>query len=109
MESKNSEEYVDFVVTARKYKTKLTKKFLERKPWKPVQPGEVLSHLPGTVVEIMVKEGDHVEKGQLLCIHEAMKMLNRIVSPYSGVITKINVKVGDRIAKDHLMVKIETK
>lgn len=108
MENKNS-EYVDFVVTARKYKTTVTKKFLERKPWKPVLPGEVNAHLPGTVVEIKVKEGDHVEKGQLLCIHEAMKMLNRIVSPCAGVVSKINVSVGDRIAKNHLMVKIETK
>jgi len=105
----NNTEYVDFIVTARKYKTTLTKKFLDRKPWQPVQPGEIKSHLPGTVVEIVVKEGDHVEKGQLLCIHEAMKMLNRIVTPYSGVVTNINVKVGDRIAKGHLMVKIETK
>ncbi|MDD2436539.1 MAG: acetyl-CoA carboxylase biotin carboxyl carrier protein subunit [Massilibacteroides sp.] len=108
MENKNT-EYKDFVVTARKYKTLLTKKYLDRKPWKPLQSGEVLSHLPGTVMEILVKEGDSVEKGQLLCIHEAMKMLNRIVSPYTGVVSKINVKVGDRIAKDHLMVKIEVE
>lgn len=108
MESK-TEEYVDFVVTARKYKTKLTNKYQNRKPWQPVLPGEVNSHLPGTIVEILVKEGDTVKKGQLLCIHDAMKMLNRIVSPYNGIVTHINVKVGDKIAKDHLMVKIETK
>ena len=108
MESKNT-EYVDFIVTARKYKTTLTKKYLDRKPWQPLQPGEVLSHLPGTVMEIKVKEGDRVEKGQLLCIHEAMKMLNRIVAPQAGIVTNVNVKVGDKIAKNHLMVKIETK
>ncbi len=108
MENKNT-EYVDFVVTARKYKTTLTKKYLDRKPWQPIQPGDVNAHLPGTVMEIMVKEGDQVEKGQLLCIHEAMKMLNRIVAPCAGVVSKVNVNIGDRIAKNHLMVKIETK
>ncbi|MDD4515589.1 acetyl-CoA carboxylase biotin carboxyl carrier protein subunit [Massilibacteroides sp.] len=102
-------EYVDFVVTARKYKTTLTKKYLDRKPWQPVQPGDVNSHLPGTIVEIMVKEGDHVEKGQLLCIHEAMKMLNRIVAPFAGIVTQVNVKIGDKIAKNHLMMKIEAR
>ncbi len=107
MENKNT-EYVDFVVTASKYKTTLTKKYLERKEWQPVQPGEVNSHLPGTIIEVLVNEGDQVEKGQLLCIHEAMKMLNRIVAPQTGVISKVNVKVGDRIAKNHLMVKIES-
>lgn len=108
MESKNT-EYVDFVVTARKYKTKLTNKYLNRKPWQPVQPGEVNSHLPGTIVEVVVKEGEHVEKGQLLCIHDAMKMLNRVVSPCAGIVSRINVKPGDKIPKDHLMVKIETE
>lgn len=102
-------EYVDFIVTARKYKTTLTKKYLQRKPWTPVLPGEVTAHLPGTVVDIKVKEGDLVEKGQLLCIHEAMKMLNRIVAPCAGVVRKVNVNIGDRIAKNHLMVKIEAK
>lgn len=108
MESKNT-EYVDFVVTARKYKTTLTKKYLERKPWEPEVPGEVKALLPGTVVEILVNEGDTVQKGQLLFIHEAMKMLNRMVAPYSGVVSDINVKVGDKIAKNHLMLKIEPK
>lgn len=106
MENTNK-EFVDFVVTARKYKTLLTKKYQERKPWHPKQPGEVDALLPGTLVEVLVKEGDRVEKGQLLCIHEAMKMLNRIVAPCTGVVTQVNVKVGDKIAKDHLMVKIE--
>lgn len=108
MESKNT-EYVDFVVTARKYKTTLTKKYLDRKPWQPEIPGEVKSTLPGTVIDILVKEGDAVEKGQLLFIHEAMKMLNRIVAPCPGVIAGVNVKVGDKIAKNHLMLKIEPR
>lgn len=108
MESNNT-PYVDFVVTARKYKTMLTNKFINRKPWKPLEQGAVTAHLPGTIVEILVKEGDHVKKGQLLCIHDAMKMLNRIVSPYAGIVSEINVNVGDRIAKDHLIVKIDTE
>lgn len=108
MESNNT-TYVDFVVTARKYKTTLTNKFINRKPWKPLEKGAVTAHLPGTIVEVLVKEGEQVKKGQLLCIHDAMKMLNRIVSPYAGVVRKINVSVGDTIAKDHLIVKIDTE
>ena len=57
----------------------------------------------------MVEEGLAVEAGQLLLIHEAMKMQNRVVAPISGVVVELNVKEGDKITKNHLMVKIESK
>lgn len=108
MENKNKErELVDFVVTARKYKTTLTEKFKNRPVWHKPYAGDVVSHLPGTIIEIEVKEGDHVEAGQLLLIHEAMKMLNRVVAPVSGVVSKVNVTVGEHIPKDHLMIRID--
>ncbi len=100
-------ELVDFVVTARKYKTTLTEKFKHRQVWKKPYAGDVISHLPGTIVELEVKEGDHVEAGQLLLVHQAMKMLNRVLSPVSGVVSAVNVQVGEHIPKDHLMVKIK--
>lgn len=108
MENK-ANEYVDFVVTARKYKTLLTAKYKNRPLWHKPQPGEVISHLPGTILKIEVQQGDEVEAGQLLMIHEAMKMQNRVVAPISGVVTELNVAVGDKIGKNHLMVKVEPK
>ena len=102
-------EYVNFVVTARKYKTLLTEKYKQRPVWKKPLAGDVISHLPGTIVDIKVKEGDTVETGQLLLIHEAMKMLNHVVAPVSGVVTHLDVNVGDKIAKNHLMVHIDPK
>ena len=74
--------------------------------WHKPYAGDVISHLPGTIVEVEVKEGDHVEAGQLLLIHQAMKMLNRVVAPISGTVSKVNVTVGEHIPKDHLMVSI---
>ena len=110
MEKKHQqEEYVDFVVTARKYKTLLTAKYKSRPMWYKPSAGDVVSHLPGTIIKIMVEEGQAVEAGQLLLIHEAMKMQNRVVAPISGVVVELNVKEGDKIPKNHLMVKIESK
>ena len=100
---------MDFVVTARKYKTTLTAKYKNRKMWHKPFVGDVISHLPGTIIKIMVEEGQAVEAGQLLLIHEAMKMQNRVVAPISGVVVELNVKEGDKITKNHLMVKIEPK
>ncbi|MDR2119007.1 MAG: acetyl-CoA carboxylase biotin carboxyl carrier protein subunit [Tannerellaceae bacterium] len=101
--------YADFVVTARKYKTLLTAKYINRPLWQKRPPGDVSSALPGTVTRIAVASGQEIAEGDLLVILEAMKMLNRIVSPVAGTVREICVKEGDKIGKHHLMVRIETK
>lgn len=106
MEKDNNNEFVGFAVEARKYQTLLTEKYKQRKPWCAPNDHEVRSHIPGTVVAVEVKEGDTVKAGELLLVHEAMKMRNRVVMPFDGVIKKINVGVGERIAKDVVMIEI---
>jgi len=103
------EELVDFVVTARKYKTLLTNKYKKRQVWQKPLPGEIHSNLPGTIIKLEVQEGEEVKEGQLLLIHEAMKMLNRVVAPVNGKVTSVEVKEGEKIGKNHLMIKIEPK
>jgi len=44
-----------------------------------------------------VEEGDRVEKGQVLCIIEAMKLMNEIESEVSGIVKKILVKNGEPV------------
>jgi biotin carboxyl carrier protein len=100
-------EYVDFAVTARKYKTLLTKKYQNRKVWVDPNPYEIQSFIPGTVLKISVKEGEIVEEGAPLLILEAMKMQNRIEMPFTARIKKINVEVGNRIPKETLMIELE--
>lgn len=100
-------ELVDFVVTARKYKTTLTAKYKKRIPWKKPVEGEVKSVLPGTVLSIHVEAGAQVEIGDLLLIQEAMKMQNRILSPIKGTVRAIHVAAGERVSKDVVMVTVE--
>lgn len=104
---KTFEDLVPFAVTARKYDTKLTKKYQKRKQWVNPSPLEIQSFIPGTIIEISVKEGDLVIEGEPLLILEAMKMRNRIQMPFTAKIKKINVNVGDRIPKDMLMIELE--
>ena len=102
MDKKTTERpLVDFAVTARKYKTTLTQKFMNRPIWTKPIAGEVRSTLPGTVVSLAVKEGD------LLLVHEAMKMQNRILSPVSGTVTEIPVKEGEHLVKGALIMVIK--
>jgi len=100
-------EYVDFAVTARKYKTLLTKKYQNRKVWLNPSPYDIQSIIPGTILNIFVKEGEIVQEGAPLLILEAMKMLNRIEMPFTARIKKINVELGVRIPKETLMIELE--
>ena len=100
-------EYVDFAVTARKYKTLLTKKYQNRKPWVDPSPYDIQSIIPGTIIEVFVKEGDIVKEGAPLLTLEAMKMINHIDMPFTARIKKINVEVGVRIPKDSLLIELE--
>ena len=49
-----AKEFVDFAVTARKYKTLLTKKFQNRKVWNEPSAYEIQSFIPGTIIEIRI-------------------------------------------------------
>lgn len=101
------EEFVDFAVTARKYKTLLTKKYQQRKPWVNPSAFEIQSSIPGTVIKIFVKEGDIVKEGEPLLILEAMKMQNKFEMPFTAKIKRIDIKEGERVAKDVLMIELE--
>jgi biotin carboxyl carrier protein len=107
--SEEKQEFVDFAVTARKYKTLLTTKYKNRKPFEPVNQNEVYSSIPGTVIKFFVKEGDYVKEGKPILLLEAMKMENIIRMPYDGVIKRIHVKEGVRIPKNSLMLELEEK
>jgi biotin carboxyl carrier protein len=68
--------------------------------------GDVLSPLPGNMLKILVKQGDTVEKGQIVAIMEAMKMENEIESHLAGPVTKIAVSEGDTVLENALIMSI---
>jgi biotin carboxyl carrier protein len=89
------------------YKTRVSKKFEERIKYQPLDPKKILSFIPGTVLDIMVKEGDIVKKGDHLMILDAMKMQNRLKSAIPGKIIKIHAKKGDKVSKGTLLLELE--
>lgn len=54
-----------------------------------------------------VTEGDKVEKGQTLCIIEAMKLMNEIESDYAGIVKKVLVKDGEMVEYGQPLFEIE--
>ena len=66
---------------------------------------EVLSPIQGTVVKINVKAGDHVKKGTVLLLIEAMKLENEVVSPFDGEVAEILVVKGQSVgSKERIML-----
>lgn len=52
---------------------------------------------PSPDAALFVKEGDRIEKGQVLCILEAMKLMNEIESEVAGIVRKILVQSGNPV------------
>lgn len=67
----------------------------------------VKSPLPGVILDIKVKEGDTVKKGQLIVILEAMKMENNINADKDGVVSAIKVGKGDSVLEGTDLIIIE--
>jgi pyruvate carboxylase len=103
----NKPKYELFVVNTAQYYTLLTKKHLMRKRWQPVDPNEVRSSIPGTILEVYVKAGQEIAAGDKLIKYEAMKMQTIIEMPFTGVIKEVMVSVGDKVRKDQVMIILE--
>ena len=79
----------------------------EVKKAQPVSSGEsITAPMPGTITNILVKEGDNVKKGQVLAILEAMKMENEIVAPRDGAVKAISVDKGQNVNPGETLLKI---
>jgi acetyl/propionyl-CoA carboxylase alpha subunit len=63
--------------------------------------------MPGTVIRVVVAEGDRVEARQPLVVLEAMKMETPVVAPYEAVVRSIHVAEGDRVAGGTVLVELE--
>lgn len=54
-----------------------------------------------------VQEGDSINKGDTVCIIEAMKMMNDVISNFSGNVTKILVENGEVVQKGDRLFIVE--
>ncbi|HEY9181058.1 MAG TPA: acetyl-CoA carboxylase biotin carboxylase subunit [Candidatus Baltobacteraceae bacterium] len=67
---------------------------------------DVVSPMHGVVVEISVKTGDAVQRGQVVAVVEAMKMMNEIRAHKSGTAGTVHVAAGDTVEANSALVTI---
>ncbi len=60
------------------------------------------------VIEVLIKNGDKIDKNQPLITLESDKSSVEIPSPFEGVIKKIDIKVGDKVSKGDKIGEIES-
>jgi len=63
--------------------------------------------MPGKIIDVLVREGSSVLRGEPVVILEAMKMQNEILSPVNGVIVKVSARANTNVMKDDLLVEIK--
>lgn len=68
---------------------------------------EIGASIPGTVVKVLVNEGDEVKENQTLIVIEAMKMETNIKSPLSGIVELITVEKGQQVKTGELLIKLK--
>ena len=63
--------------------------------------------MPGKIIDVLVREGSTVVKGEPVVILEAMKMQNELLSPANGTVVKVTAKSNTNVMKDDLLVEIK--
>lgn len=106
MDEKEFGEYPTLLISSGLYKTELTEKYKMRKKWEAVDPKKIYSVIPGTILDVYVKPGQQVKKGETILILEAMKMQNQILMPFDGKIKKVHIKPDEILSKHQLMIEI---
>jgi biotin carboxyl carrier protein len=62
--------------------------------------------MPGQIVDVLVKEGQKVEKGQILVILESMKMQNELRAPLPGTVARLRINAGEGVQQKQILLNI---
>jgi 3-methylcrotonyl-CoA carboxylase alpha subunit len=72
-----------------------------------VVEGRLAAPIPGRVVQLLVRQGETVSRGQVLAVLEAMKTELRITAPADGVVAHLGCAVGDSVEEGTEIVTLE--
>ncbi|RCW41864.1 MULTISPECIES: pyruvate carboxylase [unclassified Halanaerobium] len=80
----------------------------KRKMADPDDRMQIGASLPGSVVEILVEEGQKVKKNQSLAVMEAMKMETNIKAPVDARVKRIHTEAGEELESGELIIELES-
>ena len=72
-----------------------------------VAEGSLLAPMPAAVTSVAVEAGQHVSKGDIVLVLEAMKMQHTITAPTDGVVSELDVSPGQQVEAGAVLAVIE--
>lgn len=72
-----------------------------------VVEGSLLAPMPAAVTSVAVEDGQHVAKGDVILVLEAMKMQHTIAAPTAGIVTQLSVTAGSQVESGAVLAVIE--
>ena len=76
-------------------------------PGSEIQAGGLIAPMPGKVIDLKVKVGSKVKKGDTLVILEAMKMEHQVKASEDGKVTKVLIKKDDQLENGALLMVVD--
>jgi acetyl-CoA carboxylase biotin carboxylase subunit len=73
-----------------------------------VASDRIVTPMPGKIIQLMVKAGEAVKKGQPLAVLEAMKMEHTLAAPTDAKVKSVEVALGDQVSDGTVVVRFET-
>ncbi|OTP27083.1 pyruvate carboxylase [Enterococcus mundtii] len=80
-----------------------------RRKAEPTNREQIGATMSGSVLDVLVKKGDTVKRGDTLMVTEAMKMETAIEAPFDGEIAHLYVVAGDPISSGDLLIEVTEK
>ena len=77
-------------------------------PGNELQAGGLIAPMPGKVIDLKVKVGSKVKKGETLVILEAMKMEHQVKASADGKVTKVLIKKDDQLENGALLMVLDS-
>lgn len=72
-----------------------------------IADGAITAPMNGTIMQVLIKNGDKVRKGQKLVVMEAMKLQISLDAPFDGKISALNAKPGQQVNQGYVVAKVE--
>ena len=116
---------IDIEIDNKRFSSKVTKKgnrILVHMPWgdvlleilprflvpgSKIETGGLKAPMPGKVIDLKIKVGSKVKKGDILVVLEAMKMEHQITATENGKVTELFIKEGNQIENGALLMVVE--
>ncbi len=70
-------------------------------------PTEIGANIPGSIIKVLIEEGDEVEEKQPIAVIEAMKMETNILATQKGIVDKVYISEGQQVKAGELIAKLK--